>query len=810
MTNSMGPPPPKNPNPNPHSSQSTTNQPPLSPPPSNSTTNSSLPEQLPPSDSTTNSSFPEPPPPSDSTTNSSLPKKLPPSDSTTNSSFPEPPPPPSDSTTNSLFPEPPPPSDFKTPKPSQGVAVPYKIPNWSAAPCHEFYLEVLKDGSIIDKFNVHEKGAYMFGRFDLCDFVLEHPTISRFHAVIQFKRRGDAYLYDLGSTHGTFLNKNQVEKNTYIDLHVGDVIRFGRSSRIFILQGPSELMPPETNVKLKREMKMREVMRDREASLRRAKLEASAAEGISWGMGEDAIEEDEDDVEEITWQSYKGQLTEKQEKTREKIIKRMEKIGNMKKEINAIRVKDISQGGLTQGQQTQIARNEQRMAQILEELENLEETLNDSIKESLGARTGKPSHGKKKGAVEEEEDYFSDDDDDDDEFYDRTKKKPSQKKPGDNQSIETAETLLDKRDTIVKEMDEKNELLMTEKNRMLSESTTQQAEVDDSLDAYMSGLSSQLVYDKSAKLENELATLQSELDRISYLLKIADPTGEAAKKRELKALEPKPEKPEEVASTIMKKPPAETQKSSEPCAKEDNNKPHVETQKFSDACVTASDNKPHVETQKISVACVKADDSVNEAKPAATTVDLDKSQPGHDKSETENAVFVVPKPQWLGAVEDRVTDDKQQLATSLHPHEMDESDQFVDYKDRNKILGGDDDASTSLESRIQSAAPGLILRKRKQVETTGTSSSDASQQSMSSTSGEQTAEDAVALLLKYKKGLYAAADDVRDESKEKRPKRVLGPEKPSFLTDETNNATWVPPKGQSGDGRTSLNDKYGY
>jgi hypothetical protein len=45
----------------------------------------------------------------------------------------------------------------------------------------------------------------------------------------------------------------------------------------------------------------------------------------------------------------------------------------MKKEINAIRVKDISQGGLTQGQQTQIARNEQRMAQVmLEKLINQE------------------------------------------------------------------------------------------------------------------------------------------------------------------------------------------------------------------------------------------------------------------------------------------------------------------------------------------------------------------------------------------------------------------------------------------------------
>lgn len=43
----------------------------------------------------------------------------------------------------------------------------------------------------------------------------------------------------------------------------------------------------------------------------------------------------------------------------------------------------------------------------MEELENLEETLNESIRESLGARTGKLSHGKKRGTTEEdEEDYI--------------------------------------------------------------------------------------------------------------------------------------------------------------------------------------------------------------------------------------------------------------------------------------------------------------------------------------------------------------------------------------------------------------------
>lgn len=33
----------------------------------------------------------------------------------------------------------------------------------------------------------------------------------------------------------------------------------------------------------------------------------------------------QDDIDEVTWQTYKGQLTEKQEKTREKVTKRIGK-----------------------------------------------------------------------------------------------------------------------------------------------------------------------------------------------------------------------------------------------------------------------------------------------------------------------------------------------------------------------------------------------------------------------------------------------------------------------------------------------------
>lgn len=44
------------------------------------------------------------------------------------------------------------------------------------------------------------KGAYMFGRIDLCDFVLEHPTISRFHAGMLLSFPHCLFNYGIGKT----------------------------------------------------------------------------------------------------------------------------------------------------------------------------------------------------------------------------------------------------------------------------------------------------------------------------------------------------------------------------------------------------------------------------------------------------------------------------------------------------------------------------------------------------------------------------------------------------------------------------------
>ena len=55
-----------------------------------------------------------------------------------------------------------------------------------------------------------DKSFLVLGRLPVCDIELEHQSVSRYHAVIQFSRVNEeveTQLFDLGSSHGTFLNK---------------------------------------------------------------------------------------------------------------------------------------------------------------------------------------------------------------------------------------------------------------------------------------------------------------------------------------------------------------------------------------------------------------------------------------------------------------------------------------------------------------------------------------------------------------------------------------------------------------------------
>jgi len=109
----------------------------------------------------------------------------------------------------------------------------YSPPEAAASrPDTRYSFEILKGGTIVDsiKFSsLEEKGFYIVGRVPACDIVAENPTVSRMHAIFQFIKGDDKmeknhleddgqeiptnpglYIYDLDSSHGTFINKNQI------------------------------------------------------------------------------------------------------------------------------------------------------------------------------------------------------------------------------------------------------------------------------------------------------------------------------------------------------------------------------------------------------------------------------------------------------------------------------------------------------------------------------------------------------------------------------------------------------------------------
>lgn len=276
--------------------------------------------------------------------------------------------------------------------------------------------------------------------------------------------------------------------------------------------------------------------------------------------------------------------------------------------------------------------------------------------------------------------------------------------------------------------------------------------------------------DKTEQLQNELHTLQSELDRILYLLKIADPTGEAARKRESKAQEVKP-----IMSKI----------SSPPVVKKS----------------ALEQNKRHGAEETVIGSIQKQGSIVSTVESSKRPED---SEIVADAVESKTTVYTAVKPQWLGAVEK--TEVKQSQEESLMNKK--EPDQFVDYKDRQKVLGKLDTAQNA-DLGLENAAPGLLIRKRKLVEKSDVTEVKVSEQSTSSPMGaEIRAEDAVALLLKHTRGYHASDDEVRHDNEYtaqgnksgkggKKPKRVLGPERPSFLGSEGNyDESWVPPEGK--------------
>ena len=185
------------------------------------------------------------------------------------------------------------------PASEQSAGRTYVPPSWGAPPIHRVTLTVIKDGALQAPIELLARDHFILGkRPDVCDILSPHESISRVHAVLQFSAGGELYVADLGSTHGSRLNKTALVPHRYTLAPVGSVLSFGASSRLYVVEGPPCLAPPEpvesaAHAALRAASEARAVRKAAERTAAAAKA-AVAAAGVMWGQAEDAVEEEEE------------------------------------------------------------------------------------------------------------------------------------------------------------------------------------------------------------------------------------------------------------------------------------------------------------------------------------------------------------------------------------------------------------------------------------------------------------------------------------------------------------------------------------
>ncbi|KAM7318867.1 hypothetical protein ACRRTK_021979 [Alexandromys fortis] len=130
----------------------------------------------------------------------------------------------------------------------RGVVIKYSEPPEARIPKKRWRLYPFKNDEVLPVMYIHRQSAYLLGRHRrIADIPIDHPSCSKQHAVFQYRlveytradgtvgRRVKPYLIDLGSGNGTFLNNKRIEPQRYYELKEKDVLKFGFSSREYVL-----------------------------------------------------------------------------------------------------------------------------------------------------------------------------------------------------------------------------------------------------------------------------------------------------------------------------------------------------------------------------------------------------------------------------------------------------------------------------------------------------------------------------------------------------------------------------------------------
>lgn len=131
----------------------------------------------------------------------------------------------------------------------RGVVIKYSEPPEARKPNKiRWRLYPFKGEEALPVMFVHRQSAFLLGRErKIADIPIDHPSCSKQHAVLQYRlvpytrqdgskgRRIKPYIIDLESANGTFVNGKQIDPKRYVELFEKDVLKFGFSSREYVL-----------------------------------------------------------------------------------------------------------------------------------------------------------------------------------------------------------------------------------------------------------------------------------------------------------------------------------------------------------------------------------------------------------------------------------------------------------------------------------------------------------------------------------------------------------------------------------------------
>lgn len=129
-----------------------------------------------------------------------------------------------------------------------GVVVKYSEPPEARKPKRRWRLYPFKGETALPTLHIHRQSCFLVGRDrKVVDLAVDHPSCSKQHAALQYRlvpfarddgsqgKRVRLYLIDLESANGTFLNNKKIDGRKYYELMEKDVIKFGFSSREYVL-----------------------------------------------------------------------------------------------------------------------------------------------------------------------------------------------------------------------------------------------------------------------------------------------------------------------------------------------------------------------------------------------------------------------------------------------------------------------------------------------------------------------------------------------------------------------------------------------